>query len=199
MEKTKVWLSSDTHYHHQNIIKYCKRPFADVEEMNEALIENWNSVVGKNDLVYHLGDIAMGGKKKAEQTAEILSHLNGTIRLIKGNHDTYVLGSPCRERFEWVKDYYELHYDHKLIVLQHFPLLTWNMAGKVDGQGRPSAFHLHGHSHGGLDALNALTTRMDVGVDSQSYKPIALDQVIEIMNQRTYQSVDHHGSQTNYY
>ena len=56
----KIFFTADTHWGHRNIIRYCQRPFADVEEMNEALITNWNSTVGKDDIVFHLGDFAMG-------------------------------------------------------------------------------------------------------------------------------------------
>lgn len=197
---SKIFFTSDTHYHHTNILQYCNRPFENIQEMNEQLIENWNSVVGQDDLVYHLGDVAMGGKKKAGETASILNRLNGTIRLIKGNHETYVLDdSACRSRFAWVRDYYELHYQGKMIVLQHFPLFTWNMAGKTDKQDRPMAFMLHGHCHSSIDKINATTTRMDVGVDSNNYTPINIDDIVEIMNKRSYAAIDHHGSKTNYY
>lgn len=196
---SKIWLVSDTHFNHHKIIEYSKRPFANVDEMNEGLIQKWNAVVSDQDTVFHLGDVAMGGAKKADQVAEFLFRLKGKINLIKGNHDSFVLKDRCRDRFDWVKNYYELIYNHKLITLQHFPLLTWNSAGKIDKDGKPMAFHLHGHCHGSIDHLNANTTRMDVGVDSQNYTPVTLDSIVEIMNQRTYQAVDHHGAKTNYY
>ncbi len=201
---SKVWLVSDSHFHHINIIKYCNRPFQDIQEMNEGLIQNWNAVVAPDDLVYHLGDVAMGGKKKAEETAEILNRLHGRIHLIKGNHDGYVLHEPCRSRFEWVRDYYELEYQspqfgQRHFIMMHFPLLTWNSAGKTNKLGQPLVIHIHGHSHGSLDALNASTTRMDVGVDSHQYAPVSPEKIIEIMNTRTYASVDHHDAKTSYY
>ncbi len=195
---SKVFFTSDTHFFHTKILEYCNRPYQDMDEMNQALIDNWNKVVSSDDIVYHLGDVAMGGKSKAESVSKILSSLNGTIYLIKGNHESYVLKDPCRERFEWVRDYYELRYENKLIIMQHFPLLTWNMAGKVDAEGRPLAFSLHGHCHSSIDALNSATTRLDVGVDSHNYTPISLDDIISIMNQRQYQSIDHHGRNTSY-
>jgi calcineurin-like phosphoesterase family protein len=197
--KNNIWFTSDTHYFHHNIIKYSNRPFNNIEEMRDVLVEKWNSVVQKDDIVFHLGDVAMGGKKRASELRDILFSLNGTINLIKGNHDNYVLDSPCRERFNWIKDYFELSYGHKKIILQHFPLLTWNNAGKTDDKNQPASFHLHGHSHSGIDHINATTTRMDVGVDSQNYEPRSIESIIDEMNCRVFKSIDHHGNKTTYY
>ena len=79
-----IWITSDTHFNHYNIIEYCNRPFSNVDEMNKELIKRWNSVVKKNDKVWHLGDFFLG---KKDDAADIISHLNGNIYLIKGNHD----------------------------------------------------------------------------------------------------------------
>jgi len=78
-----IFFTSDTHFGHENIIKYCKRPFANAAEMDKALIRNWNRVVGPHDLVYHLGDFAVGGGP----AGPYLDQLNGRIILIHGNHD----------------------------------------------------------------------------------------------------------------
>lgn len=56
--EVKIWFTSDTHFGHNNIMKFCQRPWKTVEEMDNALIQNWNSVVGENDIVFHLGDFA---------------------------------------------------------------------------------------------------------------------------------------------
>lgn len=82
------WFTSDTHFGHHNIIEYCKRPFASVEEMNRAMIERWNSVVGPADLVYHLGDFALGPKVLWEGYRNAL---NGRIMFFTGNHDDIAL------------------------------------------------------------------------------------------------------------
>ena len=74
--KDRIFFTADTHWGHRNIIRYCQRPFADVDEMNEALITNWNSTVGKDDIVFHLGDFAMGGS--AEWSTPILE-VRGSI------------------------------------------------------------------------------------------------------------------------
>lgn len=80
----KVWFIADTHFFHQNVIEYCARPFKSVEEMNETLVNNWNSVVSNKDKVFMVGDFALGNKKKI---IEIGQRLNGRKTLILGNHD----------------------------------------------------------------------------------------------------------------
>jgi calcineurin-like phosphoesterase family protein len=80
----KTFIVADTHFRHENIIKYSGRPFKTVEEMDEQMIKRWNSRVGKDDLVIHLGDFALGNK---EEVSEIRNKLNGNIILLKGNHD----------------------------------------------------------------------------------------------------------------
>jgi calcineurin-like phosphoesterase family protein len=80
----KIFIIADTHFRHTNIIEYAKRPFKNVEEMNEEMIKRWNNKVGDDDLVIHLGDFALGNK---EEVASIRDRLNGKIILLKGNHD----------------------------------------------------------------------------------------------------------------
>lgn len=82
---SKVFITSDTHFGHTNIIKYCNRPFTSAEEMDEQLIKNWNSVVGPDDVVIHCGDFALYHDK--EKIAEVVQRLNGRKILILGNHD----------------------------------------------------------------------------------------------------------------
>ena len=84
---SKTYLVSDTHFNHSNIIKYCSRPFSNIEEMNKVIIDNWNNIVDKEDTVYHLGDFGFGTK---EELKEIFDKLNGKKYLIMGNHDRRV-------------------------------------------------------------------------------------------------------------
>ena len=101
-----IYFTADTHFNHINIIKFCDRPYELIDEMNEALIENWNSVVGKDDEIYHLGDFGWGDNV---DNLDILRRLNGTKYLVKGNHDWKLLKDKAiRSEFEWIKDYNEL-------------------------------------------------------------------------------------------
>ena len=70
----KLYVTSDTHFNHKNIIEYCDRPFKDIYEMNETIINNWNQVVKEEDIIYHLGDYGFG---KKENLQEIFEELNG--------------------------------------------------------------------------------------------------------------------------
>ena len=83
----KIFITADHHFHHKNIIEYCKRPFKTVEEMDKVMIEKWNKKIGKDDLVNHLRDFALVTKEQVKKTRE---KLNGTIILIKGNHDKVI-------------------------------------------------------------------------------------------------------------
>ena len=94
----QTFFTSDTHFNHANIIRFCNRPFKDVEQMNEVMIANWNNVIGKDDTVFHLGDFCLGG---AAEWTKILDRLNGKIYLIMGNHDLKSQQSPLWRRLQW--------------------------------------------------------------------------------------------------
>lgn len=84
----QIFVISDTHFGHNNIIKYCNRPFADAEEMNKVIIDKWNKYVGPQDIVIHCGDFCLGrGARLGINTARYRQQLNGKIILILGNHD----------------------------------------------------------------------------------------------------------------
>lgn len=171
MRRVSVFFTSDTHFGHYNIIKYCNRPWKTTEEMNEGLIERWNSVVRPSDDVYHLGDFCMGGREPREFTR----YLNGRIHLIRGNHDKHVYD----QGFVDVVPYKELKLNRKHIVLCHFPFRSWNRQ-------HHGAWHLFGHVHGAMKFDDLLC--LDVGVDAvdSDYRPLSLDQVFEIMSKKKW-------------
>lgn len=164
-----TWFTSDPHYGHANIIKYCNRPFTSVEEMDEALIENHNSLVKPNDIIYYLGDCTWYGSDK---TKKIFSRLNGKKKLIRGNHDHDKNLAPY---FEYVRHYDTIKIGDVRLALMHFPILSW------DGQ-QHGTIHLHGHTHNTID--NSGTLRFDVGVDSWNMYPVNLEQIIELIPKR---------------
>lgn len=88
----RIYFTADTHFGHKNIIKYCKRPFRNLEHMNNTIINNWNKIVGPDDLVYFLGDFCFKNSQKGEKPEKDyrywLSKLNGRIVFFKGNHDS---------------------------------------------------------------------------------------------------------------
>ena len=181
-----IWFTADTHFFHENIIDYGKRPFDSLEEMYESIIEKWNSLVKSGDIIYHLGDFALtGSKKDAPKVQKILTRLHGNKWLITGNHDREAV-KVCR--WQKVLAYHEIKVDlggeyKQRIVLCHYPLRSWNQMHR-------GAYMLHGHSHGNLSDIGGKS--MDVGVDVHDYYPISLDEVVDYMSHRNKIIVDHH-------
>lgn len=181
------WFTSDQHYCHANIIKFCNRPFGNVWEMNEALIENHNAVVKPDDHIYMLGDFCFRGNKG--KAIEILKRLNGKKFLIRGNHDQVACKEEVAPYFEWIKDYYELSVPdisaprkEQKIVLMHYAMRVWNKS-------HWGTYHLYGHSHGSLPD-DPTSRSFDVGVDCHDYRPICYDEVKVIMDQKQFKPID---------
>lgn len=155
-----VFFTSDTHFFHQNIIRYCNRPFSSVEEMNEKLIEKWNNVVGKNDVVWHLGDFCFGRK---ENISEILPKLNGKINLVMGNHDNHKIDFYYDVGFHRV-------YDRQIIIngfyiLSHAPLQFLNESCPF--------YNIYGHVHDSTCYNTWAKNGCCVCVERHNYAPIS--------------------------
>lgn len=162
-----IWFTSDTHFNHTNVIKYCNRPFSSLEEMNEIIIFNWNQLVKPEDTIYHLGDFGFFRKDNTISKEEIFKQLNGQKILILGNHDhnNRVKSLPWHSVQTLIES---LKYQDKEFVLFHYPIEDWNK--KFHG-----AIHLHGHSHG---TCSKMSNRIDVGVDCWNYAPVSIDTII---------------------
>ena len=121
------------------------RDFESVEQMNEVMIEKWNKKVHARDEVVILGDLSLGNGK---ETNEILCRLKGRLCLIRGNHDERYLRDKDFDvsRFEWVKDYTEIHDNKRKIVLKHYPVFCYNGQFRRGADGTPLTYMLHGHS-----------------------------------------------------
>jgi calcineurin-like phosphoesterase family protein len=180
---SKIFVTSDNHWHHNNIRFHCNRPFDSVEEMNETMIERWNKVVKINDTVYHLGDFSLS--KNQDEIKSIFKKLNGSISIIRGNHDYLKDGAYYKIGFKDVSYYKELKLNKQLYCMSHYPFLTWRNA-------HHGSINLTAHSHGSLNSVHEQTRRLDVGVDNFDFYPISIEQINEIMKDRTYQSIDHH-------
>ena len=182
----RVFFTSDTHFYHSNIINFCGRPFKNVEVMNETLIANWNSVVGPDDIVFHLGDFCLGGS--AEWT-NILNRLNGKIYLIVGNHDIKNLRQGYYSHFEHIAMQMHIEVGKQKIYLNHCPFLCYGGAYR-------DTWQLFGHVHTskqntGIDAprLHMLfPTQYDVGVDNNNFTPVSFEQVKRIIERQVEQS-----------
>lgn len=160
----RTFFTADTHFGHRGIITQCARPFSDVEEMDEAMIREWNSVVRRGDRVIHLGDFAYKSKNKQE----IFDRLNGEKHLIRGNHD-----NQSTQSMGWasVSGLEEIVLEGKRIVLCHYGIRSW--AGFHRG-----SLHFFGHSHSGLEGSRRC---LDVGVDSVGFRPLELGELLPIM------------------
>ena len=182
----RVFFTSDTHFYHSNIINFCGRPFKNVEVMNETLIANWNSVVGPDDIVFHLGDFCLGGS--AEWT-NILNRLSGKIYLIVGNHDIKNLRQGYYRHFEHIAMQMHIEVGKQKIYLNHCPFLCYGGAYR-------DTWQLFGHVHTskqntGIDAprLHMLfPTQYDVGVDNNNFTPVSFEQVKRIIERQVEQS-----------
>lgn len=177
-ETKKTFVASDIHFNHANILTYCADRGTTLDEMNELIIKNWNSVVGVDDDVYILGDVAMGQIIKAPA---LIRSLNGNKMLVRGNHDKtlskLVKTDPeASDLFVWMRDYYEVGYKHSvtgkkhMLIMSHFPFRMWN--GMNQG-----TMMLHGHLHGSpCDVPGRIK---DVGIDTNNLTPYLMEDVID--------------------
>lgn len=159
------FFTADLHFFHRNIIEYCNRPYTDVSDMNQSLVQNWNDRVGLLDTVWLLGDVSFG---KPGETLELLANLRGKINLIPGNHDRK---GRCSTQFLKVRcnvypEYFLYRGFGKKFVLCHFPFASWERGW----------INLHGHTHG---THPSKWRQHDVGVDVNHYFPISVEEAFE--------------------
>ena len=184
--QVKIWFTSDTHFGHQNILRFCERPFVSVEEMDNTIIERWNLKVGKDDIVFHLGDFAFATNKRWQ---ELISLLNGKIYLILGNHDVIRWpGTYTMQLFDRVENQMMLKIDNKYkVYLNHFPFLCY------DGTYRnpeDCTIQLHGHVHERVGGIGKDDQRLqyrfpyqyDVGVDNNNFYPVSWEEILKIIH-----------------
>lgn len=159
----QTWFISDTHFGHKNIITYCNRPFAGLPEMDQCMIDRWNSVVKPNDTVWHLGDFAFRGQQYINL---ILNQLNGRIKLIKGNHDGLSNSTYRGMGFVEVYDY--------PIVLNEFMVLSHEPMPFVPS---PTMINLYGHVHDSPMFETWGKQCACMCVERHNYKPVSLEEI----------------------
>ena len=130
-----IYYIADMHFGHENVIRFDDRPFADTEQMDEVLIQNWNERVAADDTVYVLGDAFW---KNEENSIRIMQRLQGHKHLIQGDHDR--VKGKLRPYWESIKQYAEVNDEHRLVILSHYPILFY----KNQHYG---AVMLYGHVH----------------------------------------------------
>jgi calcineurin-like phosphoesterase family protein len=173
--KLMDWFTADTHFNHTNILSHCDRPFESVLEMNSAIIDNINHVVGTKDILWHLGDVSW------IDPWLFLKKINcKRIRILPGNHD-----KKNKKVFKELKildkkklitllpELVDIRIDKRKVTLCHYSMNRWNSSSH-------GAYHLFGHSHGNFK--DPEPNSMDVGVDPNNFKPISFEQIAKIFD-----------------
>lgn len=143
---------SDMHFYHESLnYQMDNRGFATLDEMHEYMISQWNKKVRRGDDVVILGDFSLG---KGVQTNEILQRLNGAKYLIEGNHDKFLNDRKFdKSLFRWIKPYEEIKDNKRKVVLSHYPIMCYNGQNRLDSEGNPKSYMLHGHVHNTFDQV----------------------------------------------
>jgi calcineurin-like phosphoesterase family protein len=180
---SKIFLVSDSHISHSNIISYCNRPFANVREMDETLINNWNSVVSSNDTVYFLGDFAFANNGKIRATLNRLNRKK--LIFIKGNHDLRITDKKWLEMgVDEVHRELEINLLGERVLLSHFPYLALYPSDTRYSKMFPNNKGLilaHGHVHSKpVDKIRVVdgSIMFDVGVDANLFYPVLAEDFI---------------------
>lgn len=202
-----IWFTSDPHAYHKNICRGTSswgstgeqrtRDFDTPEEMTEAIVKSWNSVVKENDELWCLGDWSFAGHENIKRFRNQLNCKN--IHLIFGNHDQHIepvnsVYRGCFSSCQYVKNLsFKIDsmksgkYGKTNIFLSHYSHQVW-------AQSYHGTIHLFGHSHG---TLKGIGKSMDVGVDTNNLYPYHLDEIIDRMKAISIHFVDHHSTNTN--
>jgi calcineurin-like phosphoesterase family protein len=199
----KVWIISDTHYGHKNICRGVTawrlpdgsiplsqtRDFKTIEQMNESIVNNINSVVGQDDVLIHLGDWSFGGFENVKIFRDRI--VCQEIHLILGNHDHHIENNrgDCQELFASVNHYTKLMYKFGTFVLMHYPMASWDGLNK-------GHVHLHGHVHLPTNLRFGKGKKMDVGIDGNpNFGVYDMDDIVRMIIKREIVSdmlFDHH-------
>ena len=158
-KQSDIYVISDTHFYHENIIKYCNRPFSTVKSMNDFILDSWIDTVKPGDIDYHLGDVVMGNANY-----DIIKKLNGRKRLVVGNHDDIMkVGKYFQKVMLWRM------FPEWNLVLTHIPI---DLSDKTET--RKYNYNVHGHIH---DKTSPTNKHFNVSVEKINYKPIPLESI----------------------
>jgi len=184
-----IFVTADHHFGHANIIRFVNRPFANVDEMDQGMIDAWNAVVGWDDEVYHLGDFTLG-----DSLSPWIHALQfGTLKIVPGGHDWRWLKKAdhndlWNRNIEVISPLHSLELPSgekhpRVVVLCHYPMLSWDRS-------HYGSLHLHGHSHGTIpDSCSGdqqlppgqkKGQRIDVGVDNWNFAPVSIDALLRV-------------------
>jgi calcineurin-like phosphoesterase family protein len=174
MMDRNIWFTSDTHFGHANIIRYCQRPFVSTDEMDWAIIERWNAVVKPHHKVYHLGDVVINKK-----FLPLVKALNGHKRLVRGNHDILPTKAYLDAGFEEILSMRVLNG----MLFTHIPI-------HPASRGR-FGLNVHGHLHDKVVTKDGIEgfpepdeNYLNVSVEHTNYTPVPMDWIMEQAVQR---------------
>ncbi len=163
---SNIFFISDTHFGHANILTFKGqnglpiRDFHNVHEMDEHMIERWNSVVRPQDKIYHLGDVTMA-RQLGPDFARIINRLNGHKRLVRGNHDV----APTREYLRWFEEVYACRVLDR-IMFTHIPIHPFSLERFV------------GNAHGHIHERQAFGPKyLNLSVEAVNYTPVSLEDI----------------------
>jgi len=165
------FFTSDEHYGHRKIIEYTNRPFKSVEEMDETIIKNHNSIVSNGDITVHAGDFTLW-KNVEGIYRKYINRLNGSHIFLKGSHD-YWLKRESNINQIWERNI-SINGTKYYFVVCHYNMRTWHKS-------HYNSFQLFGHSHGRLLPTGK---QHDIGVDNNQFFPLSANQIVEILKHR---------------
>lgn len=182
---SKIFFTSDLHFNHDREFIYGPRGFKTVQEMNGALIRNWNETVGKDDDIYVLGDFFLG--TDYEYIKEVLNKLNGRIHLVSGNHDT---PSKITEYTNWnniveIADALRIKYKKREFFLCHYPVLT----ASLEQDSNRAVINLFGHTHSKDKFYEDRPYMYNVAVDANDNKPVEIEEILTAFNDKVKECI----------
>lgn len=170
---SRVFFTANTHFGDRSIAFH--RGFGSPEDMDQVLIENWNSLISPGDIVYHLGNFALLGKARIK---EVVEKLNGSILLVPGNHDCSSKKlNLYKKLFTVLPLLHILRIGQVPVTLCHYPLLQWYKFG-------PSSCHFYANLYGHYHTYFENKPALDVGVDSNSLMPFSWGDILYYLGQR---------------
>jgi len=168
-----IFLTADQHYLHEAIIGHCNRPFKTKKEQTKTMISKHNSLVGKQDTVYHIGDVFWGGSEYIHQFRRIMDKLLGTHILILGNHDSLKPFQYVDIGFQSVHTALEIEHAGYRVIMAHDPAI-WNAIPK-------DVIFLHGHVHNLYKSMWGGKKVVNVGVDVWDFYPVLFERILRII------------------
>lgn len=172
----RIFVTSDLHFNHDRVFVWGDRGFYNITEMNNAIVDRWNSVVGKDDTVYVLGDLMLGGPDAMDKGIDLIKRLNGHIRVVLGNHDTdtRIAAYKSIENIESVSWAEMIKYRGRRFFLTHFPSET----ATLESNPASCVINLHGHTHAKEKFNHGRPYQYNCCLDAHDTYPVCLDDII---------------------